>query len=159
MPDDSPDLIDIEAVVARQRTERFRVVVLHGEPCSGKTGVARRLAKKLGGEYIDLLEQFAGDSSLSAAVPVFGAEQLRDFILSRSAGPWLLVVDNPDFLLATWTEREKDRLRAALEMTNRVETERVVVFVMQTDEQITGRQLIAGPGQRRSFSLHDIRNL
>ncbi|MDP3066273.1 MAG: AAA family ATPase [Methanobacteriaceae archaeon] len=86
-----------------------RVFVLYGLPLSGKTPVAREVAKSLNGKYIDLLKD-----KLSMLTPKFGL--YTPLNLKRDISSWaketdsLLVIDEIEALLDTWTREQHEDL-------------------------------------------------
>ncbi|GFP18733.1 hypothetical protein HKBW3S03_00238 [Candidatus Hakubella thermalkaliphila] len=88
-----------------------RVFILYGSPFSGKTFVAKEVAKRLEGKYIDLLKD-----KLSILNPKLGLYAPLDFMQDIST--WaketalLLVIDEIEALLDTWTrEKQEDLLK------------------------------------------------
>lgn len=86
-----------------------RVFVLYGFPLSGKTLIAREVAKKLNGKYIDLLKD-----KLNVLNPKLGLYAPLNF--KRDIGTWaketefLLVMDEIEALLDTWTAKQHEDL-------------------------------------------------
>ena len=86
-----------------------RVFVLYGLPLSGKTSVAREVAKSLNGKYIDLLKD-----KLSMLNPKLGL--YTPLSLKRDIGTWaketdsLLVIDEIEALLDTWMRQQQEDL-------------------------------------------------
>ncbi len=86
-----------------------RVFVLYGFPLSGKTLIAREVAKKLNGKYIDLLKD-----KLNVLNPNLGLYAPLNF--KRDIGTWakethsLLVIDEIEALLDTWTRDQHEDL-------------------------------------------------
>jgi len=86
-----------------------RIFVLYGAPLSGKTSIAKEVAKSLKGKYIDLMED-----KLSMLNPKLGLYSPSDFI--QDINIWakqtdsLLVIDEIEALLDTWTKDYHDDL-------------------------------------------------
>jgi hypothetical protein len=96
-------LLDIRSFVAQQRAERFRAFLIHGDPLSGKTTFARRMAQECGGQYIDVLDLVANDVELCECVDTLDTawlgEQARAAI---DGGASLVVLDEFDWLFPIW---------------------------------------------------------
>lgn len=86
-----------------------RVFVLYGFPLSGKTLIAKEVAKRLEGKYIDLLKD-----KLNGLNPKLGLYAPLNF--KRDIGTWaketrsLLVIDEIEALLDTWTIQQQEDL-------------------------------------------------
>ena len=91
------------------RPSANRVFIVYGAPMSGKTYIAREIAKRFKGEYIDLLKD-----KLSMLNPKLGLYSSLDF--KRDINIWakeidtLLVIDEIETLLDTWTREQKEDL-------------------------------------------------
>lgn len=85
----------------------YRVFVLWDVPLSRKTELALELAREFQGKYIDLLED-----KLSSLKPKIGLYSPADF--KRDVHKWikgcssLLVIDEIEPLLDTWTKQDKE---------------------------------------------------
>jgi len=86
-----------------------RVFVLYGSPLSGKTVIAREVAKILNGKYIDLLKD-----KLNVSNPKLGLYNPVNF--RRDIGIWakeivsLLVIDEIETLFDTWSREQHEDL-------------------------------------------------
>ena len=86
-----------------------RIFVLHGSPLSGKTYIAKEIAKRLDGEYVDLLKD-----KLSVLNPKLGLYAPLDF--KQDIGTWaketpsVLVIDEIEALFDTWTRQQQEDL-------------------------------------------------
>lgn len=85
------------------------VFVLYGLPLVGKTSIAKELAERLGGMYLDLLSD-----SLTTLDPCLGLYEPRNFKrdineYSKTASS-ILVVDEIEAILDTWTREQQESL-------------------------------------------------
>jgi hypothetical protein len=86
-----------------------RIFILYGFPLSEKTHVAKEIAKRLEGKYVDLLKD-----KLSVLNPKLGLYAPLNF--KRDIGTWakethsLLVIDEIEALLDTWTRQQQEDL-------------------------------------------------
>lgn len=116
-------LIEYISVIIKEcqsQPSASRVFVLFGTPLSGKTYVARTIAKKLNAQYIDLLED-----KLKMLSPILGIYSPLDF--RRDIDVWLnqtetlLVIDEIEALFDTWTrEKQEDFLKLISGLGGRV---------------------------------------
>ena len=106
-----PLIEQISAKIKEYQTQPSanRVFVLYGLPLSGKTSVAREVAKSLNGKYIDFLKD-----KLSMLTPKLGL--YTPLNLKRDIGTWaketdsLLVIDEIEALIDTWTREQHEDL-------------------------------------------------
>lgn len=106
----SYNLINLEDFVDMLLEERHRTFIVHSEPMSGKSKYAKRFAKKIGGKYLDLLEQFREDKNLKNSIDTFSIKELEILLIEEAKDTNLLIVDNIEFLLNTWGEDKYDLL-------------------------------------------------
>jgi ATP-dependent 26S proteasome regulatory subunit len=104
-----------------------RIFVLYGPPLSGKTYIARELAKRVNGKYIDLLE-----SELSTLNPKIGLYTPYDF--KRDINMWakdtdsLLVIDEIEALLDTWArDQHEDMLKLLSRLGGRMHSPVLII--------------------------------
>jgi len=106
-----PLIEQISAKIKEYQTQPSanRVFVLYGLPLSGKTSVAREVAKSLNGKYIDLLKD-----KLSVLNPKLGLYTPLNF--KRDINSWaketdsLLIIDEIEALLDTWMRQQQEDL-------------------------------------------------
>lgn len=106
-----PLIEQISAKIKEYQTQPSanRVFVLYGLPLSGKTSVAREVAKSLNGKYIDLLKD-----KLSILNPKLGLYTPLNF--KRDISSWaketdsLLIIDEIEALLDTWMRQQQEDL-------------------------------------------------
>jgi len=103
----------------------YRVLVLYGAPLHHKTTIARKLSQEFGGKYVDLLED-----KLKELDPRVGLYTPADF--KKDIGSWsketnsLLVIDEIEALLDTWTREEQKNL---FKLLSRWRTDCVILIV------------------------------
>jgi predicted AAA+ superfamily ATPase len=101
--------ISVKVEECQPRPSANRVFIVYGAPTSGKTYIAREIAKIFKGEYIDLLKD-----KLSMLNPKLGSYSPLDF--KRDINIWakdtdaLLVIDEIEALLDTWTREQQEDL-------------------------------------------------
>ena len=133
--------IDIQEFISFQASERYKAFILHGPVGNGKSTVAKKIAHVCGGEYIDLLGEFYKSDKLKERIDTFGPEKLKKFLLERKASKGLIIIDNIDFLLNTWTNREKMEFLNTIEKLSNVETKHTFVFVLQSDSFLEEKKI------------------
>lgn len=106
----SYNFINLEDFVDMLLEERHRTFIVHSEPMSGKSKYAKRFAKKIGGKYLDLLEQFREDRNLKNSIDTFSIKEIEILLVEEAKDTNLLIVDNIEFLLNTWGEDRYDLL-------------------------------------------------
>lgn len=103
----------------------YRVLVLCGASLHNKTTIAKKLSQEFGGKYVDLL----GDK-LKGLDPRIGLYTPADF--KKDIGSWsketnsLLVIDEIEALLDTWTREEQGNL---FKLLSRWRTDCVILIV------------------------------
>ena len=161
-------LVNILKFIETQHTERYRAFIIWGEAMSGKTDFARRLAQTTGGYYLDLLEHFAASPELKEKIDVFGPVGFRDFLLKDTSVAYscipgespLVIVDNMDFLLNTWSDTEKCEFVLIVEKLDNVQTDKVFCFMLQRDDMLFEHSLLRNTwGEERVIKLRDIQEL
>ena len=130
-------LVYVRSFLAKQFSlGRYRVVFLHGPAQSGKTRFAKTLARELGAEYLNLLVEFLSDASLVEQIDRFSPGDLVDHCLTNAASD-IIVVDDLDFLINTWTDDSKREFLSLVETLSVGQTNKLIFFVAQTDSGIT----------------------
>lgn len=150
--------VDMLRLIAAQRRERYRALVVHGPPLTGKSEFARRLAASIpGAHYLDLLAHFAGDPDLADQVDVFDAATLRDLTVAyaRDREATCLVVDDPDFLVHAWNGNLTE-FQTVVSKLSAAQSPAVIVFVMQTQPALENWGLLNSARDRRTLRLEEI---
>ena len=127
----------------RQQNEDRRAFVIHYGAKSGKTRFARRICETRQDVYLlDLLAYFLEHPELPP-IQKCGFDTLKDLLLTLAVPQDVIVVDNPDFLLNTWSAEEKRSLLNWLRVQLRspTVTQKTFVFVIQTDDTIAAAEL------------------
>jgi hypothetical protein len=150
--------VDMLRLIAEQHRERYRAVVVHGPPLTGKSEFARRLAAAVPhAYYLDLLTHFVERSHLAGQIDVFDAAALRDLAIvhARNLGTACLVVDDFDFLVHAWNGNLTE-FQAVVGKLSSAQSPAVIVFVMQTHPALDGWDLLNSARSRRTLRLENI---
>ena len=105
----SIDHISVKIKEYQPQPSANRIFVVYGAPMSGKTYIAREIAIRFQGKYIDLLKE-----KLSVINPKLGMYAPSDF--KNDINKWaretdtLLVIDEIEALLDTWTRDQHEGL-------------------------------------------------
>lgn len=100
-------LIHPDELIQRLRHDRRRCFVVIGQPGEGKTRLAKAMAERYDGNYLDLLALFAARPDLCAEIDVFTPQYFRQYLQEEYAQGDLLLIDEMEFLWARWDSSEK----------------------------------------------------
>lgn len=130
--------IDLQELLRRQTTERYRAVLVTGLAGCGKSEYAKKLTAAISACYFDLLEAFAEDENLSAKIDTFDRQKLLDMLKIKAKGEKILILDNPDFLFNTWGDRTRREFCEWLGKLDSVQFPTVLCVFAQDDEAFAG---------------------
>ena len=151
-------LVRMDAFLTLQKQQRYHAFVVHGPPLSGKTAFARALAARQGGAYLDLLAMVAEDASLAERVDQLDAAAVVNLAVAHAgtmSAP-LLLVDEIDFLIASWGEDGASSLVEIIGRLSVTRTPAMIGFVMQTRPGIADARLTQVGGDSRVLPLDRI---
>jgi hypothetical protein len=122
---------------------------------SGKTRLARRMVEVLGAHLLDLQAHFVAHPDLCARLDRYRPADLERLLVTLDVPQSVVVVDNPDFLLNTWSPRHKREFVAMLDKRLRSPgvTDKTFVFLIQTDLAIVRHELTNSRGQPRILPI------
>lgn len=92
--------------IRRLKLDRRQCFLVIGRPGEGKTRLARSMAARYNGYYLDLLAEFVADSALSAALDTLTPQWFRDYLQPYATGS-LVLVDEMEFLWHCWDSSDK----------------------------------------------------
>ena len=140
----------------RQNNEDRRAFVIHYPAKSGKTSFARRICETRQDAYLLDLQHYFLEHPELPPIQRCGVTALKNLLLSLKRPERVLVVDNPDFLLNTWSNEEKvtfvNWLR--VELRSPADTEKTLVFVIQSDDVIATADMRNSYGEPRVLALN-----
>ena len=122
----------------RQNNEDRRAFVIHYPARSGKTSFARRICETRQDAYLLDLQRYFLERPELPPIQQCGAPTLKNLLLSLDRPERILVIDNPDFLLNTWSAEEKHALVhwLRIQLRSPADTEKTLIFVIQTDDVV-----------------------
>ena len=141
--------------IAIQATESYRAFIIHGPAMSGKTRLARRMRDVLSAYVLDLQAHFVADPDLCARIDRYRPRDLERMLLALDVAESLVVVDNVDFLLNTWSPKHRREFVAMVDKRLRSpgDTDKTFVFLIQTDPLIVRHELTNTRGQPRVLPI------
>lgn len=153
--------LNLSEYVKGQTTERYRAFIIHGPAMSGKTRLARRMRDVLGAYVLDLQAHFVADSDLCARIDRYRPRDFERLLLALQVPESLVVVDNLDFLINTWTSRHKREFVATVDhrLHSPTLTDKTFVFLIQTDPVIVRHELTNTRGQPRILPMDTLHAL
>lgn len=133
-----------------QQQETYRAFIIHAPAMGHKTGLAHAIRDKLDAALLDLQAHFLAHPELASRINTFRPHDLENLLLGWDVSEPVVVVDNMDFLLNTWTPNYRRefvgmvdlRLKAGL-------TSKTFIFMIQTDPVIVIHELKNTRGQPR----------
>ncbi len=146
---------DLRVYLRTQQQETYRACIIHGPPMGHKTALARRMRDVLGAHLLDLQARFAADAELAARIDRFRPRDLETLLLELEASPAIVVVDNCDFLLNTWSNARRQEFLVMVERRLKSPglTDKTFVFMLQTDGALTSQEMLNSRRQPRVLRL------
>lgn len=93
-------LLDLRQFALELADRRNKAALLLTPDVTQQRAYAEQVARAIGGEHLDILDQFTADENLAAALASFSMDDLLSFIGKQKAR--FLVVSGIEFLLAAW---------------------------------------------------------
>ena len=150
------DLTDIIQLINFQTKEQYRAVMILGPANCGKTRFAKRLAEKINAKYIDLLEIFVDDENFSKSIDTFDVLSLKKYLLKLATEEPVIILDNIDFLLNTWSEREKGEFLNLIDKLRSNETKKTLCFFVQEEDIFDSKRILNSRNESRIIHLDQI---
>lgn len=135
--------IDLREYLAIQGQERCRAFIIHAPAMEHKTALARRMRDVLGAYLFDLQAHFLEHPELAERIDRFRPDDLEELLLKLDVPQHVVVVDNMDFLLNTWTNRRLGEFvgMVDLRLKSPDTTQKTFVFMVQTNPVLLRHEL------------------
>jgi predicted AAA+ superfamily ATPase len=153
------NLIDLVELIDFQTKEQYRAIIILGPANSGKTRFAKLLAQRIKALYLDLLDIFANDENLSKSIDTFDVSSLKKYLLNLPTSEAVVIVDNIDFLVNTWSDREKGEFLNLVDKLRSNETKKVFCFFMQEEDIFNSKRIINSRNESRIMHLNQIAHI
>lgn len=150
------DLIDLIQLINFQTKEQYRAVMILGPADCGKTRFAKLLAQKIKAKYIDLLETFVNDENLSESIDTFDVYSFKKYLRNLVADEPVIIIDNIDFLVNTWSEREKGEFLNLVDKLRSNETKKTFCFFAQEEDIFDSKPILNSRNESRIIHLNQI---
>lgn len=135
-------------------TEKFRSIIVHHDSFRALEQFAQSAVEKCGGRYCDLLAYFKDNSDIS--VDVFDVLKLEILLKNVSFGQPFLYVDKVNFLLDTWSGKEKTSFYGLIKnVWNSFyqDTKATLIFFIQTYDELEQLNIVDSHDKSRVHSL------
>jgi hypothetical protein len=141
-------------------TERYRAIIIHHSSYRELEKFARSAEKKLGGYNFNLLEYFKKHPEIQ--VDEFDVEELETLLIRISKGKQIIYINQSNFLLDTWSNKEKETFYGLIDKTwsSYVQgKEAILVFFIQTYEDLMGINIKDTKSNSRIHTLSSFINI
>ena len=149
-------LVDLVQLIGFQTKEQYRTILVLGLANSGKTKFAKLLAKRIKAKYIDLLDIFLNDKRLSDTIDTFTVSTFKKYLLNLPVDEAIIIVDNIDFLLNTWSDREQGEFLNLVEKLRSNETQKTFCFFAQDSKKLSSKQIYNSQNYNRILTMNHI---
>ncbi len=149
-------LIHPDDLIHRLRLDRRRCFVITGHPGEGKSRLAKAMAKRYDGHYLDLLSTFVASPDLAADLDTFTSQRFKAFLQKSHATGDLILIDEMEFLWHRWDSPEKREFLNILKLWSKSAFFGVFLPPGQILETFV---MPDQDGQSRILSLHDLQTL
>lgn len=152
---------DLRSYLRTQQQETYRACIIHAPAMGHKTALARRIHEVLGAHLLDLQARFAADTELAARIDRYRPHDLETLLLELEVPAEIVVVDNCDFLLNTWSNARRQEFLAVVErrLKSPGRTGKTFVFMLQTDGVLVSQEMLNSHRQPRVLRLDMFRAL
>ena len=142
---------DLRQYLASQGQETFRACIIHAPAMSHKTELGRRIRDALGAYLLDLQAYFLEHPELAERIDRFRPGDLEKLLLKLDVSESIVVVDNVDFLLNTWTRRHLEEFVAMVDLRLKSPgvTDKTFVFMVQSNPVILKHEVTNTRGRPR----------
>jgi DNA replication protein DnaC len=153
------NLVDLVQLIDFQTREQYRTILILGSAGSGKTKFAQLLANRTKAKYIDLLDAFSNDKRLSENIDTFDVSHLKKYLLNLPVKEEVIIVDNIDFLLNTWSDKEIGEFLNLVEKLRSNETQKTFCFFAQDLKISDSKQIYNSQNNSRILTMNKIAHI
>jgi len=153
------DLVDLVTLLDYQSKEQYRTILILGLPNSGKTKFAKLLTQKTKAKYIDLLDVFLNNKNMSENIDTFDVSSFKKYLLSLPASEDVIIVDNIDFLLNTWSDRQKGEFLNLVEKLRSIESGKTFCIFAQDSKSLVSKQIYNSQNTSRVLTMNHIAHI
>ena len=149
------NLLHPSDLIHRLRLDRRRCFVITGRPGEGKSRLATQMAKHFKGQYLNILEIFAQQPTLTNNIDTFSPRNAKDFLQDYASGD-LVLLDEIEFLWHRWDDAEK------LEFLNILKLWSKPAFFgvfLPPHSVIDSSDMVDQDGLSRIYSLHSLQTI
>lgn len=131
-------LLNFREYLIEQSQERYPSFIIHAPAISRKTWFAERVKdrfdKVYGVKIMDLQDEFSSKADELWAHGSMSPAELKKYLFSLKYNERILIIDNPDFLINTWSEDQKVQFVSIIENGISAESTKLIfIFIIQTD--------------------------
>lgn len=149
-------LVDLIQLIDFQTREQYRTILVLGPAGSGKTKFAQLLANRTKAKYIDLLDAFSNDKHLSENIDTFDVSHLKKYLLHLPTKESVIIIDNVDFLLNTWSDKEVGEFLNLIEKLRSNETQKTFCFFAQDLKILSSKLIYNSQNNSRILTINQI---
>ena len=153
------DWVDLVALIDYQAKEQYRTILILGPPNSGKTKFAKLLAQKIKAKYIDLLYVFLSNKNMSESIDTFDVSNFKKYLTGLNAIEDVIIIDNVDFLLNTWSEQQKGEFLNLVEKLRSIESEKTFCIFAQDSNSLSTKQISNSQNNSRVLNMNHITHI
>jgi predicted AAA+ superfamily ATPase len=153
------NLIDLPALIDFQAKEQYKAIMILGPANSGKTKFAKLLAQKIKAKYLDLLDIFSNDEGLSKTVDTFDVSHLKKYLLNLTIDEAVVIADDIDFLINTWSDREKGEFLNLVDKLRSNETKKTFCFFVQEEDILDSKSIFNSRNESRIIHLNQVAHI
>lgn len=143
--------IDLREYLTTQGQERCRAFIIHAPAMEHKTALARAMRDVLGAYLFDVQAYFLEHRELAERIDRFRPDDLEVLLLGLDVPEQIVVVDNMDFLLNTWTAKRVGEFVGIVDLRLKSPdtTAKTFVFMLQTSPMLLRHELTNSRDQPR----------
>jgi hypothetical protein len=154
-------MINFFGYLDTQRSEDKRSFIIHFPAITGKTTFAKKAASLLPDiHYLDLQKLFVSTKDFPL-LKECGVDFLKNFLINLGSPEDVVLIDNPDFLLNTWSTSQKKSFIQWIKLQLRSPsiTNKTFIFMIQSDDVLTNANFNNSHGQPRVLALNEFEAL